>query len=146
MKANVFDVAIYILEKQGVMSAMKLQKIVYYSQAWSLVWDDAPLFENRIEAWANGPVIRDLYDEHKGLYQVRSKDFSDAAQGGELSEDQRDSIDNVLNAYRDKSAQWLSDQTHSEEPWLAAREGLSDSDRGDHEITLESMAEYYSSL
>lgn len=23
---------------------MKLQKLCYYAQAWSLVWDDAPLF------------------------------------------------------------------------------------------------------
>ena len=43
--ANVFDTAKYILEQSGPMSAMKLQKLCYYSQVWSLVWDDAPLFE-----------------------------------------------------------------------------------------------------
>lgn len=146
MKNNdVFDVAKYILDKQGVMSAMKLQKLVYYSQAWSLVWDDAPLFSNRIEAWANGPVVRDLYDKHRGQYQVSARDFIDYATGT-LTDEQRDTIDTVIGAYGDKSAQWLSDQTHSEAPWLKARKGLSDADRGDHEITLESMAEYYSSL
>ena len=36
---QVFDVAAYILEKIGSMTTMKLQKLVYYSQAWSLVWD-----------------------------------------------------------------------------------------------------------
>ena len=55
------DVAAYILRKQGTMPAMKLQKLVYYSQAWSLVWDDRPIFRDRIYAWANGPVIRNLY-------------------------------------------------------------------------------------
>ena len=40
---SVFDTAKYILEKCGTMSTMKLQKLCYYSQAWSLVWDDAPL-------------------------------------------------------------------------------------------------------
>ena len=54
--ANVFDAAAYILEKQGAMTAMMLQKLVYYAQAWSLVWDQRPLFGNKIEAWANGPV------------------------------------------------------------------------------------------
>ena len=54
-KVNVLDIAAYILCKQGAMTAMKLQKLVYYSQAWSLVWDDKPLFRERIEAWANGP-------------------------------------------------------------------------------------------
>ena len=42
---QVFDVAAYILEKIGSMTTMKLQKLVYYSQAWSLVWDEKRLFE-----------------------------------------------------------------------------------------------------
>ena len=54
-KIRVFDVAAYILEQKGSMTTMKLQKLVYYSQAWSLVWDEKPLFEEAIEAWANGP-------------------------------------------------------------------------------------------
>lgn len=37
---NVLNVAKYILSRLGPMSAMKLQKLVYYSQAWSLVWDE----------------------------------------------------------------------------------------------------------
>ena len=56
------DVAAYILRKQGPLSAMKLQKLVYYAQAWSTVWDDQPLFSEAVEAWANGPVVRELYD------------------------------------------------------------------------------------
>ena len=43
------DVAAYILEKRGQMTAMKLQKLVYYAQAWSMVWDEEPLFADRIE-------------------------------------------------------------------------------------------------
>lgn len=31
--ANVFDVAAYILEKEGEMTTMKLQKLCYYAQA-----------------------------------------------------------------------------------------------------------------
>ena len=49
--AEVLDVAAYILKKQGPMTAMKLQKLVYYCQAWSLVWQSKPLFPNDIEAW-----------------------------------------------------------------------------------------------
>ena len=42
--ASVFDVAAYILQQQGAMTTWKLQKLVYYSQGWSLVWDDDALF------------------------------------------------------------------------------------------------------
>lgn len=143
--ATVFDVAKYIIEKQGEMSAMKLQKLVYYSQAWSLVWDDEKLFDEKIEAWANGPVVRDLYEAHKGQFKVCCSTLIDG-DSGILSPDQRETIDSVIHAYGDKSAQWLSDQTHAELPWKQARKGLSDGDRGHAEIALDSMAEYYGSL
>lgn len=143
--ATAFDVAKHILDRLGPISAMKLQKLVYYSQAWSLVWDDVPLFENRIEAWANGPVVRDLYDAHKGLFEVRPDTFAHLAKET-LTAEQVETIDTVLKAYGGKSSQWLSDQTHAEDPWRIAREGLADGERGDKEISLASMAEYYSSL
>lgn len=54
---TVFDVAEYILEQHGEMTSMKLQKLVYYCQAWHLAWSDEPLFRESIEAWANGPVV-----------------------------------------------------------------------------------------
>ena len=64
------DVAAYILEKCGRMSTWRLQKLLYYCQAWHLVWADRPLFPERIEAWANGPVVREVYERHKGKFQV----------------------------------------------------------------------------
>jgi len=142
---TVFDVAKYILKEKGAMSAMKLQKLIYYCQAWSLVWDDEPLFDNKISAWANGPVVWDLYNQHRGMFRVNYKDFEHLAKG-RLNREQKETIDAVLDAYSEKSAQWLSDQTHAEAPWQDARKGLSDSDRGNREITLASLAEFYGSL
>ena len=61
MKHQIDNVVQYILKKAGPMSAMKLQKLVYYCQAWSLVWDEEQLFKDEIQAWANGPVAPYLY-------------------------------------------------------------------------------------
>lgn len=63
---NACDVAKYILIKSGEMTAMKLQKLVYYAQTWSLVWNESPLFNEPIEAWTNGPMVRSVYAAHKG--------------------------------------------------------------------------------
>ena len=55
---NVFTTAKYILETKGTMSAMKLQKLCYYAQAWSLVWDDNELFQEELVSmgeWADMP-------------------------------------------------------------------------------------------
>ena len=140
--ANVKDVAEYILGKTGSISAMKLQKLVYYSQAWALVWDDEPLFDSRIEAWANGPVSPILYDAHRGQFKVTTV----GGKAGKLSEEQTDTIDKVIEYYNDKTAQYLSDLTHEELPWKDARKDIPDGVRSDQEITKAAMAEYYGSL
>jgi uncharacterized phage-associated protein len=137
------DVAAYILGKQGPLSAMKLQKLVYYAQAWSTVWDDRPLFRERIEAWANGPVVRELYDVHRGHFEVRGWPRGNPCA---LDEDQRSTVDAVLEYYGPRNAQSLSDMTHKEDPWRLARAGLPEGVRGNAEITLASLSEYYSSL
>ncbi|MGH2922383.1 MAG: Panacea domain-containing protein, partial [Gaiellaceae bacterium] len=52
------------------MDTWKLQKLLYYCQVWHLVWEGKPLFSERIEAWSNGPVVRDIYDAHRGVFSV----------------------------------------------------------------------------
>lgn len=143
--SNVFDVAKFILQRQGEMTAMKLQKLVYYAQAWSLVWDEEPLFSERIEAWANGPVVPDLYDRHRGLFRVNASTFHDG-RISDLSERKRKTINGVLEFYGSKTAQWLSDLTHLEAPWKDARGDNDPGERCNSEITHAAMHEYYSSL
>ncbi len=142
--ANIFDTAKYILEKKGTMSTMKLQKLCYYSQAWALVWDDAPLFNEEFEAWANGPVCRELFLKTKGKYSVSAADETDG--DNDLNADQTDTIDRVLEHYGDRNAQWLSQLTHMEDPWNEAREGIPAGAGCDRVITKESMARYYGGL
>ena len=142
---SVHDVAAYILARAGNMTAMKLQKLVYYAQAWSLVWDERPLFREAIEAWANGPVCPVLYRWHQGRFSVGP---APTPPGDAHAIDQagRETIDAVLNFYGDKPAQWLSDLTHAEDPWRDARRGLGAGERGNVPITHAAMAEYYSGL
>jgi uncharacterized phage-associated protein len=141
--ATVHDVAAHIVRRLGPLSAMKLQKLVYYAQAWSLVWDDRPLFRARIEAWANGPVAPELYRHHRGAFQVAAWPFGDA---GNLNAGERGTVNGIINFYGNRSPQWLSDLTHMESPWIRARKGLGPNEAGTNEITLASMAEYYGSL
>ena len=143
MSLSVHDVAAYILKKQGEMSAMKLQKLVYYSQAWSLVWDEKPLFKAKIEAWANGPVVPLLYHQHRGQFSVKEWPDGDYTK---ITGEAKTTVDSVLKFYGDKTGHWLSELTHKERPWRDAREGLSDDDRSNREITLAAMAEYYGGL
>ncbi|WP_026548856.1 type II toxin-antitoxin system antitoxin SocA domain-containing protein [Arthrobacter sp. Br18] len=141
--ANVHDVAAYILEKQGSLSAMKLQKLAYYSQAWHLVWEERQLFEDDIQAWANGPVIYALYDRHRGNFRVDTWTWGDP---DELEDNEKETIDAVLDAYGQYTAHELSEMTHREDPWRDAREGLREGARSSAPITQASMHEYYHGL
>lgn len=143
MSLSVHDVAAYILKKQGEMSAMKLQKLVYYSQAWSLVWDEKPLFRAKIEAWANGPVVPQLYLKHRGQFSLKTWPDGDWTK---ITGAAKETIDSVLKFYGDKTGQWLSELTHKERPWRDARKGVADDERGNEEITPAALAEYYGSL
>ena len=143
--ASAVDVARYILQKTGPISAMKLQKLVYYSQAWALVWDDEPIFDEEIEAWANGPVVRKLYETHREMFTVTPNTYANG-NPSHIKDKHKETIDIVIKEFGGKSAQWLSDQTHSERPWRDARKGLDDSNRGSKTISQEAMAEYYGSL
>jgi len=123
---------------------MKLQKLVYYTQAWSLVWDEKPLFGEKMEAWANGPVCPALYSNHRGLFEVDVDTVGGNPEA--LTVTEQESTDAVLEYYGQQSSQWLSELTHAEAPWQEARQGLKPGDRGTNEITHASMMEYYSSL
>ena len=142
---SAFDVAVYILQKQGEMTAMKLQKLLYYCQAWSLVWDEAPVFNEEIQAWANGPVIPDIFYAHQGKFIVTKEDFP-KGNAEKLNGTQRKTIDAVLDYYGNKPSQWLSDLTHMEDPWKETRKGLSALVRSNRVISHSLIAEYYSSI
>jgi uncharacterized phage-associated protein len=144
--ADVRDVAAYILEKRGPMTAIKLQKLCYYSHAWHLVWEDKPLFTSRIEAWANGPVVIGLYRQHRGQFSLAAGDIDgDTAR---LADGEKTSIDSVLDFYGAMTAHQLSELTHREPPWRDARAeaGLAPMDRGTAVIPDSSIYEYYLAL
>jgi uncharacterized phage-associated protein len=141
--ATVHDVAAFILREAGPLTVMKLQKLAYYSQAWHMVWDEEPLFDADFQAWANGPVCRELYDVHRGQFLIEGWPKGDA---DGLTDDETASVRSVLAFYNKMSAHELSELTHRERPWRSARKGLSAGARSEAPITKASMAEYYDGL
>ncbi len=138
--ADVDDVAGAILAAAGPMTAKKLEKLVYYAQAWHLAWHQRPLFTETIEAWAQGPVVRHLYDQHRRRYQLREWASGD---GANLSDDERRTVDWVVRKYSPFTAEALSRMTHHESPWRTARGALPEDARSNQPISHESMAAFY---
>ena len=137
---SIFDVAEYVLQKTGSITAMALEKLTYYCLAWSLGWYSKSLFPQGFEAWAKGPVNRELFHKHQGKWIVHPGDF---AENHNFSEDEKYIMDSVLDIYGSFDAEWLSRLTHFEDPWKLTRNGLSDNASCNRPISNELIARYY---
>ena len=91
------------------------------------------------QAWANGPVCRQLFSRHRGYFSVSIW----AGDASKVDEFHDAIITLVVNKYGSLSAAQLSDLTHSEDPWKQAREGLPRGAYSEAVITPESMRDYY---
>ena len=140
--ARIDDVAAYILENLGSVSTMKLQKLAFYSQAYYLVEFGAPLFPEKFEAWANGPVAPELFRKHRGEFVI-SRGFFGSMDGGALSAAEKAVVDHVLSCLKDWTGAQLSDLTHSEAPWREARAGLAPNARSNRPITNRRIKAFY---
>lgn len=138
LQAN--QVASVIIARSGSwMSAMSLQKLLYYCQAWHLAVTDEPLFSERIKAWKDGPVVPQVWAVRKEPETRRASAQDPVALDAETS----DLIDLVLRAYGSMSGDELSALTHAELPWSDSRAGLEVDAPSSTAISNESMAAFY---
>ena len=140
-------VANYLLikfrESGDCLTNLKLQKLVYYSQAWYLALYDKPLFDNKFEAWVHGPVNRGLYDRFK---DYKWNTITEDIQNPELLEQVKNHLEEIIKAFGDETAYSLERMVHHEEPWMEARGGLSEDALCSNIISEDTMKRYYRNL
>lgn len=136
---------VYLSNQEGKpITNKKLQKLVYYAQAWSLVLRKRKLFKERIEAWVHGPAIRSLYFEYKKFGAEPITETISATSLKNISGTAKELLDEVWALYGKRDAGYLEMLTHSEKPWQEAREGLPASESSEKEISLKTMKAFYS--
>ena len=142
---TVVDVAAYILKKYGPMTTMKLQKLAFYSQAYSLAVYGHELFSEDFEAWVNGPVAPDLYFQHRGKFLIHPGELDNAYGAcGQLSQQIKQLVDCACEKLAHLTGNELSCQTHNEDPWNDARAGYGPSEHCRNVISKSSIQHYYS--
>lgn len=160
---NIQDVAKYVglssTTKGLSISPLKLQKLLYYIQAWFMVFygRDNTLFRDVPQAWVNGPVYPAIYHiyKNKAANMCDHLDSSvfyngDALEGLAmlthtlgLNADQFETLESVIMMYGKQSQNQLIWLTHSELPWASARNGLAPFEKSEREISLDTMYSYY---
>ena len=131
--------------EEDLLTHLRLQKLLYYVQGWSLALRGAPMFTDRVEAWAHGPVVPTIYQT---LRDSGSKPFRIDAEPNDfnMSDEERAFVSEVWEEYKLFAALKLRDMTHSESPWIDARKGHSPGERCNVEITPEAMRTHFSKL
>ena len=168
------DLAVAILpdkenKDQKTITLRKLQKLVYYCQAWSLVWDGVPLFKEDIVACPHrGPIVpelqeyavsrfakvstgkKDLYEifnNTNGVYEIFNTDMDLCFEGlpertAKLKKFQENTIRSVLRDYKVYDIESIEDLSKEEGPFKKAMLGSKGGETPPL-ITIESMQRYY---
>jgi len=144
----------YILKYGGDMSHLKLQKILYYIQAYHLAYFGLPIFEDDFEAWAHGPVSRKvfselreislLYNEIRYVY-TPGETPPEEILSRQLTDEQVELVNDVIKEYGTLTGLQLENLTHSESPWLDSRKGYGPGDKCSVVIPKETIQEYFRS-
>lgn len=160
---DIKDVAKYIglsLTTKGLsVSPLKLQKMLYYTQAWFMVFlgRENTLFKDVPQAWVNGPVYPAIYHEYKEKADnmcdhLDASDFydGDPEEGFRiysgilnLDEENTELIESIMMLYGAQTQNKLIWLTHSERPWAETRGDLPPYQRSEKEIPLDLMYLYY---
>ena len=139
-----YDVADYFIwlanDVGSFLSNLKLQKLVYYAQAWHLAIHGEPLFEEDFEAWPHGPVIPSLYEKYKKFsWKPIQKEVIEPRMPREVIK----FLEEVTDVYFACDAYDLERMTHQEDPWNLARGSLPIHDPSSNIINKKWMKEYY---
>ena len=132
-------------DRDGIpIDQMKLQKLLYYAHAWHLAMNNKPLFDEDIEAWPWGPVVRDIYNETRSYGRGPITDpVSHLERVGRNALDwrftkpkpiedkpTRDFLEEVWKSHKAYSGVQLSNSTHATgEPWTIVKEQYGSLDR-----------------
>lgn len=145
-----YAVAVYFLSKIDVESdesitPLKLQKLVYYAQAWMAGLKGKLLFKESFQAWALGPVVPRLYDEFK-QFSWHSLPKLSGVEENCFTPEEKEILDIVYEVYGKYDGKFLGALTHMEKPWIKARRGCKNGESCQNEISAKDIRDYYSKV
>jgi len=143
------DIATWIVRYRAnngaLIDPVTLQKMLFYAQAFRLARHGQALLREHFKAWTYGPVIPQVWHHFKsnpGDLVLPNGEKSITISDGKMLDD----IKGVVDFFSRFNTFVISDATHHEDPWVEARNGLSDGEHSDNTIKVENIREYYAEL
>ena len=132
------------IEAEDLINNLKMQKLCYLAQGWSLALRGKSLFDDAIQAWALGPAIPPLFRRFKPYRWGALNPYKRRADVlKELDEEERKFLDWVWEEYGRHTAGELKYLTREQTPWKEAYGDTDFPDRCEEEITQASMKAYF---
>lgn len=141
--ATIESASNYIISKSVEITPLALQKLLYFSQAFYKVFAGRFLFEEDCEAWVHGPVYREIYYKYKDHGYNPIEESMKQFDCFNLTENEREIIDAVINYFGCFSGKILEAMTHIEPPWKETRLGLGDGENSSRIIKKDLIEKYY---
>lgn len=122
MAYSVMDVSKYVIrysnEKNYGITNLRLQKILYFIQAYFLKIKDEPCFKEDMEAWDFGPVVPCVYQKYKKFGAGQIPDYTKPVNCFKKEKDHIEIINGVIDLLASYQTYELVEITHHQSPWL----------------------------
>jgi len=129
-------------EQSDLLSPLRLQKLLYYAQGYALAVTGRPLFDEPIRAWRCGPVVESIYHAHKHI-GAQGIAPDPMPPGDPLDRREQDIAWMAWKEYGQYSASRLQAMTRSEPAWLEARGTMPPGEKGNAELSPETLACFF---
>ena len=140
------DIANWLIFKAAIygdlITHLKVQKLLYYSEAWVQAMLGKNLFSENFQAWSHGPVVPEVFQALK-FHQWNSLPVPDKESIIEIDPEYLDVLNQVFDTYADIPAKTLESMTHNDEPWIKARGDLASEERCEVVISKNEIREYF---
>lgn len=135
---DIAEAVLCIAKRRGIrIDSLKLQKLLYFAQALSLVRNNKRIFRNLILAWKHGPVVRSVYNQYKHSGK-KHLHCSHEAIVDSLTKKDVQVIEDTLETFKNYTGGQLTDITHKHRPWKDVFE-----EDKNKQITPKRLKEYY---
>lgn len=129
-------------ESGDLVTHLKVQKLLYYAEAWTHTLTGKELFTEQMQAWAHGPVVPEVFQEFKS-HGWNSLPVPKEQEIPKISPEAEEILTQVFDAYGDLPAKTLEDMTHNDAPWIKARGNLSPEDRCEVVMPKTDIQEFF---
>lgn len=133
---------IFQLASSGeLLTHLKLQKLLYYSEVWNQIINEKELFEENIQAWVHGPVVPEIYIKYKSN-KWNPLPVPETEPKG-IDKEIIKVLKQIMNSYGALTAKALENMTHEDQPWIDARNGRSAEERCETIIPKDSLVKFF---